>query len=359
MGIKDMTPIDLQKFLAGKTISGAPYINPYEEGVEGTTSVKDFETFLQLLYLYFTQPRKDAALFQTFVSSQKAIVQNLKANPNNYFSDTLSKIEYNNNPWADGLPKTEDFDQINLERLLALYKEVYGNAYGLHFTFVGNIDTNKIKPLLETYIGSLPSTPKENKFTDVGLRPVKGLVSADIKKGADKKSLVSIIFNGEAPYSKDEAIKLKMLTDVLTIKIIEQLREEMSGIYGGGMSGSLQPRPYPHYSISLRFPCGPENVDKLVAAALVIVKDAREKGVEQKDLDKVKETLKKQNDDRLKENDYWLEALSASWIDHDNPVWIPDYAKRVDAVTVQDLQEAAKKYFTMDNYIKAVLNPEK
>ncbi len=118
MGIKDMSPTDLEKFLAGKTISGAPYINSYEEGIEGTSSVKDFETFLQLMYLYFTQPRKDAGLFQSFVSSQKAIVQNLKANPNNYFSDTLAKIQYGNSPWVEGLPKPEDFDHINVDRVM-------------------------------------------------------------------------------------------------------------------------------------------------------------------------------------------------------------------------------------------------
>ncbi|HSC39813.1 MAG TPA: insulinase family protein, partial [Chitinophagaceae bacterium] len=176
MGIKDLSPTDLRKFLAGKTIEGAAYISPYDEGIQGSSSVKDFETFLQLLYLYFTQPRRDEGLFKSFITSQKAIVQNLKADPNNYYSDTLSKIQDANNPWADGLPTVADYDQISLDRVMAIYKQVYGNAYGMHFTFVGNIDTNKIKPLLETYLASLPATPKENKFTDVGLRPVKGIV---------------------------------------------------------------------------------------------------------------------------------------------------------------------------------------
>lgn len=359
MGIKDLSPTDLQKFLAGKTIEGSPYINAYDEGVQGSCSVKDFTTFLQLLYLYFTQPRKDEGLYKSFVAMQKAFVQNLKNNPNYYYADTLAKIQYANNPWAGGLPTVADYDKLNLDRMMAIYKQVYGNAYGMHFTFVGNIDTNAIKPLLETYLASLPASPKENKFTDVGLRPVKGIVNADIRKGAEKKSMVSIIFTGDATYGKEEGIRLKMLTDALNIKIIEQLREEMSGIYGGGMNSSLARRPYGNYSISLSFPCGPENVDKLVTAALGIIRNAREKGIEQKDLDKVKETLKKQYEDQLKQNDYWLEALTSSWIEHDNPQWITGYEKIVDAVTVADLQEMAKKYFNMDNYIKAVLNPEK
>ncbi|MBA2250565.1 MAG: insulinase family protein [Chitinophagaceae bacterium] len=359
MGVKDMTPTDLEKFLSGKTVSAQPYMNPDDEGIQGTSSIKDLETMLQLVNLYFTQPRKDDKLFQSFINTQKGFIRNLRDNPGNYFSDTLAKTEYNNNPWAGGLPKAADYDKISLERVTKIYNEVYGNAYGLHFTFVGNIDPDKIKPLLETYLGSLPSKQKENKFTDVGLRPVKGVVELSVNKGAAKQSRVSVIFTGEAPYSQDENLKITALTEVLNIKIIEKLREEMSLIYGGGMGGSLVKRPYPHYSISAGFPCAPENVDKVIAAFFGIIKNAQDNGVEQKDLDKVKETLKKQNEDELKNNDHWLTVLSESWIEREDPIWIYNYGKKVQALTIQDIQQAAKKYLNNQNYIKAVLNPEK
>ena len=359
MGIKDMSPIDLRKFLAGKTVSVTPYLNPYDEGIQGSSSVKDFETFLQLVNLYLTQPGKDQNLFQSFINTEKGFVANMKANPSIYFSDTLTKIEFNNNPWANGLPQASDYDKINLDKSLSIYKTIFGNAYGMHFTFVGNIDVNKIKPLLETYLGSLPSSQKENKFTDEGLRPVKGIVETTIYKGAAKQSQVRIIFTGEAPYSHDENLKLKALLDALNIKFIEKLREEMGGIYGGGMGGSIINRAYNHYSITVSFPCGPKNVDKLTKAALDLIKNAQTNGIEQSYLDKVKETLRKQYQDQLKQNDYWLDGLSLSWIEHDDPMWILDYSKKVDALSVQDLQQTAKKYFNMQNYIKAVLNPEK
>jgi len=358
MGVKDLSPIDLQKFLAGKTVEVQPYINPYDEGMQGSCSVKDFEVFMQLVYLYYTEPRKDEKLFETFINTQKTYVKNIMANPNAFFEDTLSKIEYANNPWAEIIPTLADFDKINLDTAFNIYREIYGNAYGMHFTFVGNIDSNKAKTLFETYLGSLPSIQKVNQYTDVGLRPVRGILEAKIKKGTEKKSLVNIIFNGDAPYSEEEGLKLRVLTEVLNIKIIEQLREEMSGIYGGGMHGSLDKRPYNHYSIILGFPCGPENVDTLTHAAFDIIKSVQDKGVEQKDLDKVKETLKKQDQDHLKQNEHWLEGLSSAWIEQSDPVWILDFSKKVDAMTTRDIQDAAKKYLNQANYIKAVLVPE-
>ena len=359
MGVGNFTPTNLEKFLSGKTVNVQPYINPTEEGIQGNTSVKDLETFFQLIHLYLTQPRKDETLFQAFIAQEKGFIQNMKANPFNYFADTLSKIEYGNNPWAGGIPDASDFDKIKMERALAIYKEIYSNAYGLHFTLVGNIDINKIKPLLEKYIASLPAKEKENKFTDVGLRPVKGIVEATIAQGTAKQSQVNVIFTGDAVYSKDENLIIKALTEVLNIKIIEQLREEMSGIYTGGMGGGISKRPNNEYNITVRFPCVPENVDKLTKALFALIKDAQEKGIEQKDLDKVKETMKKHYQDQLKQNDYWLEGLSSAWINGEDAAWIVDYSKRVDAISVQQLQDAAKKYFNFSNYIKAVLNPEK
>jgi zinc protease len=359
MGVKDFSSTDLEKFLAGKTVSVQPYINSYEEGIEGRSNQKDFETFLQLVYLYFTQPRKDEVLFQSFITSQKAMAKNLKDNPFNYFSDTLTKIIFNNNPWAGGLPSPSDYDKINVDKLLSIYKNIFGNAYGIHFTFVGNLDSNKLKPLLELYLASLPSSPKENKYTDEGLRPVRGIVDATINKGAAKQSMVRIAFTGETNYSQDENLKIEMLSEVLNIKITEQLREEMSGIYGGGSSAYISKRPYGHYNFTIGFPCGPENVDKLTKALFQILDTLRQKGCEKKDLDKVKETVKKKNEDAIKENDHWLDALSSAWINNTDKNWILDYSKKVEEVTTKDILDAADKYIDLKNYIKADLYPEK
>lgn len=359
MGLKDMSPTDLQKFLAGKTIEVFPYINPSEEGIEGSSSVKDFETFLQLMHLYFTQPRKDEALFKSYISKNKSMLQFVMQNPQAWYADTLNKILYNNHPWADGgIPKPSDLDKLNLDKIFSIYQQIYGNAYGMHYTFVGNIDVEKAKPLFEKYIGSLPASPKENKFKDNGVRMVKGLTEANLKRGKESQSMINIFFEGETEYNRNDKLYLAALIEVLNIKIIEKLREDMSGIYGGGLQGSISKRPYPHYTITGRLPCGPENVEKLTNAFMNIIKEAQEKGIEQKDLDKVRETWKKQYHVNLQSNDWWLTGLSTAWIEQTNPESLLDYEKRVDALKVEDLQNAAKKFFTLNNMVKAVLYPE-
>jgi zinc protease len=315
---------------------------------------------LQLVNLYMTQPRKDEALFNSGRTKMKGMLAFAKANPQYFFQDTLVKIVYNNNPWmaSEGIPTAEMLDKLNLDKILEHYKSIFGNADGLHFTFVGNVDIEKAKPLFEKYLGSLPATPTEHKFKDNNIRPAKGVVEANIKKGKDAKSLVTIMWHGETEYTPEERIAFRALLDVLNITIIEKLREELGGMYSGGLNGSIVKRPYTHYTINGYVPTGPENVEKLTKALFDIIKDAQEKGVAQKDLDKVKETMKKQYRTQIQENEYWLDVLSQAFINGTDPELALDFEKRVDALKLEDLQKAAKKYLDMKNYIKAVLYPE-
>jgi zinc protease len=195
-------------------------------------------------------------------------------------------------------------------------------------------------------------------FKDNDIRPVKGVVEVNIKKGKEAKSLITLLWSGETEYSREENMALRALIDVLNITVIEKLREELGGMYSGGLSGSIQKRPYVHYTVSANIPTGPESVDKLTKAMLDIIKNAQEKGVEQKDLDKVKETWKKHYRTQLQENNYWLDNLSQAFIDQNNPENILDYEQKVDSLTVADLQKAAQKFLPMNNYVKAVLYPE-
>lgn len=358
MGVKDMSPADIRKFLSGKTLSVYPYINDFEEGIEGRSSVKDFETFLQLMYLYFTKPRMDASAFKSFVTKQKASLQFLKDNPQAFFADTIAKIVYKNSPWAQGIPTAEDYDRLDLEKSFGIYNQLFNNAYGMHFTFVGNIDPAKAKPLLEKYLGSLPASQKENKYKDNGVRMVNGVIQANVQKGKESQSFVTFLFEGETAFNRENRMALAALIEVLNIRVIEKLREEMSGIYGGGFSGSISKRPYEHYSIRANIPCGPENVEKLSDALIELIKSAQNGQLEQKDLDKVKETWKKQYRVNLQNNNYWLSALSNAFIDQTNPENILDYEQKVDALTLADLQKAAGKYLTLDNMVKVALYPE-
>lgn len=358
MGVNDFSPVDLQKFLAGKVASASPRITNLSAGINGSSSVKDFETMLQLVNLYFTSPRKDEALFEGWKEKQKSQSEFAMADPQTAFVDTFYQVVYQKNPLAPVIvPRPEFFDQIDLDKSLAIYKEQFSDANDFNFIFTGSFDVEKIKPLLATYLGSLPSQGKPAAFVDNGVRPVKGDISLTVKKGTEPKSLVVAFYSGEVPYSDELALKAKALNEILNIKIIEDLREKMGAIYGGGISGGLNKYPYNNYSLFLVLPCGPQNVDTLLKAATAEINDIKTNGPSQENLDKVKKTWIEQYKVQVKENGYWSGKLQDIYFQGYDPDMILDYEKMVNALTIDDIKATANMLFDGKNVLQSALYP--
>ena len=358
MGVADLSPVNLRKVLAGKSASVTPRLGTVSESLSGQCSAVDLETMLQLTYLYFTQPRHDAELFESFVTKQQALYQNMSSDPQYTFQDSVMRILYRNHPWAPRVPKPENFAKIDDERALAIYKERFGDATGFTFVIVGKFELEKIKPLLATYLGSLKASGKTPTFKDVGLRPAKN-IKKEVFKGTEPKSFIRMFWTGEAPYSTTEQLKVQALTEVLNIKLIEKLREDLAGIYGGGMYGALNKYPYGHFSMGASLPCGPENVEKLIAATHEEIEKIKSSGPAVEDLNKVKETWRQQHEVNLKENNFWARQLLQSvelGIDLKN---VLSYEKEIAMLSPADVKDAANRYLDMKNYVQVVLNPEK
>ena len=360
MGAGNFSPLDLQKVLAGKSAGVNPVFTATTDGVSGNSTVKDAATMLQLLYLYFTSPRKDMELFNSFVQKSKSQVAMMSANPQVAFIDTLYKVMYKNNPLASApFPKVENFDKINPDRAIQIYKERFGNAFGMHFTFVGSFKEDQLKPLIEKYIASLPSANKKFSYLDNKVRAVNGKVNVNVFKGTEQKALSLVLYHGEIPYSEDLDLKASAISEILNIKIIEELREKIQGIYTGGISAQFEKIPYPHYSFVLQLPSGPEKVDTLLYAIRKEIENLKNVGPSKANLDKVKQQWREQYKTNKKENAYWLGQLQSFKFPGGDPKYFIEYEKYIDALTPKSIQDAAKLLLNGNNVITAILRPEK
>ena len=359
MGVAGFTPTQLEKIMTGKTATVSFDMEELTDYIGGKSSVKDFETMLQLTHLYITQPRKDAPLFEAFKSKSKQQLAFITANPQVAFIDTLTKVVYGGNPLAKTqIPHPADFDKIDLDRALEIYKKEIGDATGYHFYFVGNIAPETALPLIETYLGSLKTTAAKPAYKDNGVRPVPGVRDFRFAKGKDKKALILVQYFGEAPYNEDAALKVEAIAEVLNIKIIEDLREKMGAIYGGGFHAEFKKEPYGRYGFQLALPCGPENVEKLLVAANDEVEKLKKDGPDAKDLDKVKTQWIEKYRSNQKENAYWLGQLQQVTFWGRDKAHVLNYEAWVNALTAKDIQDAANKYFDGKNRFTAVLTPE-
>jgi zinc protease len=358
MGLKDLSPLDLRKVLAGKAAAVSAGLGNNTDVVAGTAGAADVETMLQMVWLKFAGVRRDEDLYKSFIGKQMELARNRLAQPGALFGDTVVATLYGNNPRAPRALRPEDIARIDLDRAIAIYRQRFSSARDLSFIFVGSFDVATLKPLLATYLGSLPTPALPTAFRDLGLRPVKGVVKREVKLGSEDKSTVSLTFTGPAEVSEAEELRLSALTEVMNIRIIDVLREKLGLIYGGGMEGSMTRVPYSHYTVGVTLPTGPENVDKVLKATFAEIGRMRMEGPDQGDLDKVKTNWLQSYRKSLQENGYWVAMLQNSLTEGTDPATILSFEKDVAALSVADLKRTAQRYLNPENYVQVVLNPE-
>jgi zinc protease len=356
-GVGKFSVIDLQKFLAGKQVSVSPSIDDLSEGFFGSASQRDVDTMLQLVYLYFTEPRLDTALVNTFLGRFRGMLVNRSASPEAAFSDTL-QVTMAQHSIREKPVSAATLDQIDAFKSYQFYKDRFSDASGFTFVFVGNFKTDSIKPLIEKWLGALPSTRTRETWRDTGIRPPTGVVERVVKKGSEPKSRTALIFTGPFEYTRQNRYYLSALSELLNIKLREALRENLGGTYGVSVSPSASKDPRPSYRFTIGFGAAPERLEALTAAALEQIDSVKKFGTTMEYLNKVKEAAFRARETALKQNGYWLSQIST----FDQSGWplaeIPNGEKLISSLTIKDLQRAATMYLRSDNYVRVSLYPE-
>lgn len=356
-GISEFDETQLGKLLTGKVAGVNPYIGTYREGLSGSASPKDLETALQLTNLYFTMPRKDEKVLQTSLEEMKTLLSNRLTQPTAVYQDTAAAVMSSYNKRAQQI-KLEELNQISLDKAISFYKERFANAADFTFTFVGNFKVEEIKPLLTTYLASLPTTGKTENFKDLGMKPVSGDLTKKVYKGLEDKATVSLIYHGDYNYSDKENLQLDALKAILDIKITERLREKESGVYSPGVDVSYSAEPTGTYEAGIYFSCATANVDKLIAAAVDEVNKLKLNGATAEDIQKFKAEEKRQLELQLRENGFWLGYLQSAYNRGKNPADILGYEKTLDQVSVATTKAAANQYLKSSDFIRLILLPE-
>lgn len=350
----------LEKKLAGKNVSVMPFIGDLTEGMWGSSTPKDLETALQLINLYFTEPRKDTDAFKTEIGRLKELIKNSQNDPDAVFRDSIRAImgQYH----FRAMPITmEKIDKIDYEKAFNFYVDRFADASDFTFFFVGNFDLATIEPLILKYIGSLPNKNRKESWKDVGIKSPKGKIEKVVNKGIEPKSSVRLSITGDFDYSLENRFQLQAMTELLNIRLREVIREDKGGVYGIGARGSSEKYPKGKYSISVGFGCSPDRVEELISAVNDVFKELKEKSADEKNLNSIKEILKREFEKNSKENRFWLNGLyDYYFLGYEKNIEesFENFNKKVDKLTIQDLNKTANKYLKLDNYARFVLYPE-
>lgn len=357
-GFGNFDNIALNKKLAGNTAKLRLTMGKTDQGLSGNAAPKDLETLLQLNYQYFTSARKDDKAFQTFVSTMQNQIKFMSASPEMAFYDKMVKVTSSNNPRIFLFPPTEQLEKLKVEDVYAVYEKAYKTANNYTFVMVGNFEIDKIAPLLETYLGGLPTSQEKRNFVDRKIIFPAGVTKEVVNKGKEQKSSVAMVFNGSWKWSDKNLVASRLLLHALKIKLRESMREEQGGVYGVSANINLEILPKTTYDISVNWGCSPENVEKLINTVLEEMKKMVDNGPTDTDIEKAKETFIKERETDVKENQFWLSYLKSRNQIKQSPLTFEEYKALVGSISKSDLQKLAKAYFKPNHYVRVVLMPE-
>jgi len=357
-GVGAFSAIDLRKALTGKVANVGPAIGDVSEELSGSASPKDLETMFQLIYLRFTQPRSDPTIFSVMTEQTKVALANQRNQPEFVFGEAMSSAM-----WGDNIrtrPLTpERVDEMNLAKSMAFYKDRFSDASDFTFVFVGTFEPATMKPLVEKYVATLPSTKRQETWRDVGLRRATGVVTRRVNKGIEPKSETVITFSGPFQYTQQNRVTMRAMGMVLEGLLREALREDLGGTYGVSVSPGYTKIPRQEYTVTISFGSAPDRADALVDTIFQKISDLKANGPSTRDLNSIREIMQRDYETSSKQNGFLLREIATRYQygeDLKDLFSLPDYYAKLDGTMVQ---EAAKQYFNTNNYVKVQLFPEK
>jgi len=349
--------VELQKKLADKIAGVTPQISQLSEGFSGSASPKDAETLFQMVYLYFTSPRKDSTAFLGYRSRLKASIENRNARPESAFQDTiqvtLMSHHFRSRPFSIAI-----LEEMNLNASYRIFRDRFADASDFTFFLVGSFEMEKLKPLVMAYLGGLPTLGRKEHWRDVGIRPPEGSIRKTIRRGIEPKSQVALVFSGPYRWNARNNYELDSMLDAVRIRFREVLRENMGGTYGVNVSGSGSRIPVQNFTVTVTFGCSPDREDEMVKAVLLQIDSLKTAGPDESTLQKVKESQIREHETNLKENGFWMNALFRSYYNGEDPERILEYPNSVKKLTAKAIRNAARVYFNPKNMVEVVLLPE-
>ncbi len=358
-GVGQLDADALGKALAGKRVAVGSEIDDTSESIEGSGSARDLETMLQLIHLRMTAPRKDEEAFNVWKTNTIDALKKQAASPDYEFGKRYQETLWQKHP-RHKMPTPDDIKSVDLDKALAFYRERFANAADFTFVIVGVVELDKLKPLVEAYLGSLPGKGKKEKEVDNGAKRVGGVSKHAWNLGQEQnKATVQILIHGDEPWSRDKERDMFILSSVASVRLREVLREDLGGVYGVGAGGRLSRSPKQERTFFIGFGCAPDAVDKLINAAFAELDTIAKNGIAESYLDKVRQTFIRDREVSMRTNQYWLDWLGRSAWYGDDPALVLDPKPVLDRITVTNLKAAAKKYLDRKKMFQAVMLPGK
>jgi len=359
-GLGEFDASTLSKVLAGKNVSVSPYISGITEGFSGFSVPKDAETMMQMLNLYFENPRFDKKVFEVTKGRLATQIEALKNNPQKILSDSLKTIFSNYNKRSH-LKNKEYINALNFDKIQKIYKERFNNIGDFTFLIVGNIDEATAKTLAEKYIGSIKGENRSEKWINRSVPTPKGKTTKvlTIPMQTEKGTVIAKYSNTKLKYNAYNLLTLKVIKNILDLRYTEEIREKEGGTYGVGVFTGAKMNPNREFNVFLQFDCDHNKADHLKGLCYKIIDRLIKEGPSQKDFDKAIKALKSDRKRQKPHNEYVRKNIKTYYMTGIDMSADKNYEKIINKLNVKRIRKAFKKFFKKANLIDVTVLPKK
>ncbi len=355
-GVERFSRTELDRILAGRDVSLSAYMNRYDHGFEGRSSVDDLEQLFQLLHLNVLSPRVDESAFETVMRRERSQLRNRQAQPTAAFIDRIVTILADGDVRRAPL-KLDDLEAVEFARLEEMYRSLYTDMSGLKVFLVGAFDIETLRDYVEAYLAGLPAQSAKSERVPRDASMPRGVIEDELYIGSDPASRVGLVFTGAHNWSREENYAFQSLADALRLELREVIRERESGTYSVSVAGSLAQYPQARYQFSILFGTSPERAAPLAELVIDELRGFAEAGPSESLVSRVRETHRREHESNLRSNRFWIQALRNGYY-YDDPIdRIPDYPELVESLDAGTIRAAAQRYLDLENYIRVILYP--
>ena len=357
-GVAGFDATTLRRMLSGKSVRLNPSVGTRSQSISGGVAVKDMETFFQLAYLYFTQPRRDTVAFQGLMNRTRAFLTNRNASPKVDYNDSIRAIVYDHHPRMEPVTQ-QTLDGVSYDRMLQMWKERFSDASNFNTVIIGNYDEQQLRQLCCQYLAALPAT-HQNEQTNWQNVPkmIEGSKKTVFrKKMATPLANVTICYSADMPFTAMHDLELDFLTRALKIAYTDSVREEKGGTYGVSVNFSFDKEEAPNATMTISYNADPERYEELNAVVYQQLEYMAQQGPSETSMQKIKEYLLKQYQQAAITNDYWSYII---WHELDDTTdFDVDYPKMVSEMTASQVQQMAQRLLDAKRCIEVTMLSEK
>ena len=357
-GVGQWDALQLRKILNGRSVRVSPSVGSRSRSITGGASLQDTETMMQLVYLYFSQPRRDTEAFEALKNRTHSFLNNRNASPRVDYNDSISAILYGHHPRLEPMSQAR-LARVNYDRMFELYKKSFSNAADFKTVIIGSTSLDELRPLVCKYLASLP-TPNSQP-TPLTSQVIPQVVAKDgthvfKKKMATPLANVSIFYVADLEFTPKNDLALDFLKRTLSIAYTDSVREEKGGTYGVSVDFDLDKDDKPNTMVRISYNADPTRYGELNPIIYQQLKNIADNGPVASSMEKVREYLLKQYQQVAITNDYW-DYVAWHQLD-DDADFDTGYCDMVRQMTAADVQQVARQLLKNGSRIEVTMLSE-